>query len=240
MDESLIAARRSGVGGDPGSPYDKTYFSPTELLTSKFVVLQTIFNVVVSFCGPLFFFWLIFHVLSGKDCFPILSGEVLGPVLASPLAAAVLALAWAPLGMMDALPRGWFGYVAEEEFQGGMWFLLPSLRISRIGVLRNLVTGLQLSVVAIPIMMLFVLFVFASDGGDVESSGLNSDGYTCEGKYLTPWTQTLASVTYIALLPLFVIPVGLLGYAVEPNLDRVTSILDGKGFIAKGIYSPIC
>ena len=127
------------------------YFTARSLLlSSPFVLGQTLFNVAASFCGPLLCFWLIF---SRGGPYAWNSGEVLGPICASPLACAILAPAFVPIGMTDAVSRGWFGPVPSHD--DGVRCLarfLPSLRsagVWRVGVVRHLVLGLQLSCVAI-------------------------------------------------------------------------------------------
>ena len=100
------------------------------LLSSPFVLGQTLFNVVASFCGPLLCFWLIF---SRGGPYAWNSGEVLGPICASPLACAILAPAFVPIGMTDAVSRGWFGPVPSHD--DGVRCLagfLPSLRVAKV------------------------------------------------------------------------------------------------------------
>mmetsp|Transcript_38769 Transcript_38769/g.54047 ORF Transcript_38769/g.54047 Transcript_38769/m.54047 type:complete len:222 (+) Transcript_38769:38-703(+) len=211
---------------------DRRYFSPKELLLSPFSIFQLILNIVASYCGVFFCFWLIF-VHFGPDGYGCYSSQVLSPILISPFATPILALAWAPVGMLDAIERGWFGYVRQEDLSGGIWVLFPCFNF-RIGVVRHMILGCQLALVAIPVMMLIVIFGIAEEqDSDPESEGL----LTC---YLTDWQQVVSCVTYIAILPIYVIPVGLLGFAREENLDRVYEILADKSFIQKGIYSPKC
>lgn len=175
------------------------------LLSSPFVLGQTLFNVVASFCGPLLCFWLIF---SRGGPYAWNSGEVLGPICASPLACAILAPAFVPIGMTDAVSRGWFGPVPSHD--DGVRCLarfLPSLRsagVWRVGVVRHLVLGLQLSCVAI--------------------AGILVAGYAL-GPDLLAWTQIWFSVAYIALLPIVVLPLALLGFALESHLERVETII---------------
>mmetsp|Transcript_26647 Transcript_26647/g.74488 ORF Transcript_26647/g.74488 Transcript_26647/m.74488 type:complete len:249 (+) Transcript_26647:78-824(+) len=231
---------------DEGDGYGPKYFlSPGQLLATPFVIGQTLFNIVASFCGPLFFFWIIFHKLpSAKPCYAWYSGEVLGPVVITPLASSILALAWAPIGIPDALPKRWFAYVRERDVSTGplsfVWFLRY-----RYGILRHCMMGLLLSCVAIPIMLALVVFIFAESDSvygdrpdDPGSAGLPAG--ECYNGQLTAWTQTFVSVTYIGILPIIIIPLGLLGFAVEPNLDRVNKIFEGKNIILKGLYSPLC
>ena len=87
---------------------------------------------------------------------------------------------------------------------------LPSLRsvgVWRVGVVRHLVLGLQLSCVAIAIPPGILVARYAL------------------GPDLPVWTQIWFSVAYIALLPIVVLPLALLGFALEPNLERVEIIV---------------
>ena len=185
----------------------KKYFTARSLLlSSPFVLGQTLFNVVASFCGPLLCFWLLF---SGGGPYAWNSGEVLGPIIASPLACAILAPAFVPIGMTDAVSKGWFGPVpSHDDGVRRLARFLPFLRpadVWRVGAVRHLVLGTQLSCVAIPPGILIARYALGPD--------------------LPAWTQIWFSVAYIALLPIVVLPLALLGFALEPNLERVENLI---------------
>ena len=209
---------------------DRDYMTIGQVMTSPFMIGQLILNIVASYCGVFFCFWLIFIVF-GPDEYGCYSSQVLSPVLISPFATPVLALAWAPVGMIDAIEKGWFGFVHDSELEGGIFRFLPCLQ-PQVGFFRHCLLGLELAAFAIPIMMLIVIFGIASDQTDELSDGLDC--------VLTDWEQVISCVTYIAILPIFVIPIGLLGFAKESNMERVYRVLSDKSFIQKGIYSPIC
>ena len=97
---------------------DVRYFTPGGLLTTPFVIGQTIFNVVASFSIVLFFFWIIF-VEMGEPYYACSSSEALSPYIISPFACSILALAWAPVSMIDAVERQWFGPVRRYDLTGG-------------------------------------------------------------------------------------------------------------------------
>ena len=109
----------------PGTPllgredvfFDVKYFTPLSLLLSPFVIGQTIFNVVASFSIVLFFFWMIF-VEIGEPVYKCSSSEALSPYIISPFACSILALAWAPVGMIDAVERGWYGPIRRHDLVG--------------------------------------------------------------------------------------------------------------------------
>ena len=208
----------------------RSYLTPLNLMKTPFMLGQLLLNVIASYCGVLFFFWLIF-VQFGKDGYGCYSSEVLSPILLSPFAGPVLALAWAPVAMIEAVEKGWFGFVRQSDLSGGVWILFPCFRFER-GVIRHSILGCQLAVIAIPIMLLIVIFGIAKEFEDKHGVV-----HPC---YLTNWQQVLSCVTYIALLPFYVVPIGLLGFAREKNLERVFLILSDKSLIQKGIYAPLC
>ena len=200
---------------------DKEYSSPTKLLTCPYVVVQTLLNVAISFFGPLVCFWVLFHVL-GSSRYYWLSGPVLGPILASPIASPICALAFAPISIPQAVKKRWLLYVKSSDVSRGIWTLCPFLHL-RVGFVRHLILGFILSCFAIPLMLGFVLVFLIDEDG-----------------YLSDTEQILASVTYIAILPLCIIPLGFLGFAIEPNLDRTLSKLQGKSFVQQALCSPRC
>mmetsp|Transcript_1026 Transcript_1026/g.2854 ORF Transcript_1026/g.2854 Transcript_1026/m.2854 type:complete len:230 (-) Transcript_1026:304-993(-) len=179
-------------------------FTLRSLLLSKFVLGQTAFNVTASFAGPLLCFALIF---GNGGPYAWNSGEVLGPICASPMACSVLALAFAPIGMTDAIGKGWYGPVAPTEVQCLACVLpfLGSAPVWRFGVVRHLALGAMLSCVAIPPAICIARYAL--------------------GPELAAWTQIWFSIIYISILPLIVIPLGLLGFAVKPNLERVETMI---------------
>lgn len=179
---------------------------PGDVLLSKFVLAQAAFNMFASFCGPLIFFYLIFVVLLGGP-FDWNSGPALGVGLASPIASAVLALAFASMEMPAAVDSGWLPTLAMSD--RGCAAALPFLGRGswlRVGVARNAMLGLCAEVLLVPIYFLVLRFAL--------------------GPSMSAWTFVLASVTYIGVvIPLFVVPLGILGYALEPNFERVRATM---------------
>eukprot|EP01004_Peranema_trichophorum_P008200 NODE_6958_length_824_cov_26.350927_g6358_i0.p1 GENE.NODE_6958_length_824_cov_26.350927_g6358_i0~~NODE_6958_length_824_cov_26.350927_g6358_i0.p1 ORF type:complete len:217 (-),score=17.89 NODE_6958_length_824_cov_26.350927_g6358_i0:115-765(-) len=193
----------------------RLYGKPIQIFVSKFVIGQTIFNVVMSFLVPTIMFYLLFY---HKAPHYWLSGNVLGPVLASPWCCSIGSLAFAPMGIPDALDKKWFYTVRNSDVSTLPWTLFPYLRF-RIGIIRHLVLGTQVAVLAIPIMFIIIRFGF--------------------GEYLSANQQLFGGVTYIAILPIFVMPLGLLGFAVDANMSRVRKNVRGN-IIQKALKSPIC
>ena len=65
------------------------------------------------------------------------------------------------------------------------------------------------------------------------------------GPELSSWGQAIACAAYIATLPILVVPLGMLGFALEPNYARVASMLsDGphpiKRLVRRVLRSPLC
>eukprot|EP00873_Tetraselmis_striata_P002882 jgi/Tetstr1/423146/TSEL_013914.t1 len=178
--------------------------TPCGVLRSKFVIGQTIFNMAASFAGPLAVFWLLF---SAGGPYAWNSGEVLGPILASPWACAIASSAFAPISMGDAVASGWFGCTSPESVQRLSWVFpfLGTHRCWRYGALRHLILGTQVAVVFIPLALLIARY------------GL--------GPSLDAWEQIWLSIIYITLLPLVIMPLALLAFAVKPNLERVHTIM---------------
>mmetsp|Transcript_27014 Transcript_27014/g.37589 ORF Transcript_27014/g.37589 Transcript_27014/m.37589 type:complete len:232 (-) Transcript_27014:56-751(-) len=231
MSTSSVAEKVGLIGGI-NDEKKREYFTPLALLKTPFLLGQLFFSIVVSFSVILFFFWLLF-VRLGSDGYECFSVQVLCPLFISTFASPVLSLAFAPIGMMRATERGWFGFVRQSDLSGGFWVLFPGLNFER-GVARHLILGCQLAVTAIPIMLVVIVFGIADDYSDDEHS---IGGASC---YLTNWQQVLSHAIYIAVLPLFSIPIGLLGFAREKNLDRVFAMLSGKSFFRKVTNAPLC
>ncbi len=175
------------------------------VLVSRFCVLQTLFNVAMSFLGPLFCFWFLF---SAKGPYALTSGPVSGAIIASPFASAVISLSFAPLSMVEAADNGWFGVVRRsnrtlERISRFLCFLGEGKAFRR-GVARHALIGCFVAVPAIPVGLAYARMVVAGPDGMLEA-----------------WDMIIFSVTYIAMMPLLVMPLGLLGFALEPNFERV-------------------
>ena len=200
-------------------------FSACGLLCSPFVVTQVVFNVVASFGGPLLCFYLMFA--SGGP-YPWLSGEVLGPIIASPIAGCVCSLAFAPLSMPEMTAKGWFGIVLPADVRR-ISYVFPFLgraKAWRIGVVRHLMLALLLAVVVIPPALVLVSpLVFGPDLG--------------------AWTFIWLAIAYISVLPIVIIPLGLLGFAIEPNYARVQALMSNdsrpmRRLLLRAMRAPQC
>mmetsp|Transcript_12240 Transcript_12240/g.34423 ORF Transcript_12240/g.34423 Transcript_12240/m.34423 type:complete len:254 (-) Transcript_12240:406-1167(-) len=220
----LVDGGEEGGGRAEGAGEEPRLFTPRSLVFSGFVVGQTIFNMVASFTGPLLVFWLIF---SSGGPYAWNSGEVLGPIIASPWACAIASPAFAPIGMPEALEKGWFGRVDPADVRR-LCFVFPFLGTApvwRYGVVRHFVLGTQVAVVFIPAALLIARYPV--------------------GPLLEAWTQIWLSIIYITLLPLVTMPLALLAFAVEPNLQRAQGLMSDDPrscarLLKRAMYAPAC
>ena len=139
----------------------------------------------------------------------------------------MIALAFAPIGMPDAVRRSWFGPVPLSQAHRLSW-VFPFLGkhwLWRYGVVRHFVIGLQVAIVAIPSGLVLARYAF--------------------GPTLSAWTQIWLSVVYIATMPILVVPMGFLAFALEPNLEIVERRMsdDPKCFhrlLKRALQAPLC
>lgn len=216
-------------GPAPGSPegaeatttpkfYAKT---PGDIFKSKFVIAQLIFNILASFLGPLGTFYLLFGYLS-EGPYKWSSGPLVGVVVGSLLGSPILIFALMPVGLPEAVDNGWFPRIREKALvvnrQGGedeehlshecSWWMFPwllSILKWRWSTLRNMAIGMMVGVVYVPIALLLARFAL--------------------GPYLGTWTLIWFNVVYEVLLAIPILLLGLLGYALEPNLDITLELM---------------
>ena len=173
-----------------------------QVITSKFVILQVIINTVGSFIGPLATFYLLFGVAStgpyvwnGSQ----LVGVVVGSLIGSPL----FIFALIPVGMPEALKRGWFYTLKVENVSPRWLFVLPFLRdksMYRYAMARHVILGLILGIVYVPIALLIARYGFET---------------------FSTWQLIFFNVIYLVCLAPPVTIFGLVGYAMEYNLTLV-------------------
>ena len=84
-----------------------------QVLTSKFVVGQLIFNILASFVGPLGTFYFLFGYLS-EGPYDWYSGAFVGVVLGSLAGSPLLIFALMPVGIPEAVEYGWFPRLTEK------------------------------------------------------------------------------------------------------------------------------
>jgi hypothetical protein len=217
---SDVEQAEGSASSDTGSPsaeeevapkfYAKT---PGDVLKSKFVISQLVFNIIASFLGPLGTFYLLFGYLSVGP-YAWSDGALVGVVVGSLAGSPILIFALMPVGLPEAVEKGWFPRLREKGLQAGQsgedeehlaqqcWWLFPlllSILKWRWSTLRNLAIGLLVGVVYVPIALLLARYAF--------------------GPSLGTWTLIWFNVVYQVLLAIPVLLLGLLGYALEPNLE---------------------
>jgi len=180
--------------------------TPGEVLSSKFVIAQLVFNMLASFLGPLGTFFLLFGYLS-QGPYEWTSGPLMGVVVGSLAGSPILIFALMPVGLPEAVEKGWFPRLREKDLgtaedEVPCWWMFP-LMISilkwRWSTLRNLAIGLLVGVVYVPIALLVARYAL--------------------GPTLSTWTLIWFNVVYEVVLGIPVLLFGLLGYALEPNLE---------------------
>lgn len=180
-------------------------FSPLGLICSKFVVSQVVFNVICSFGPPLLCFALLF---GQGGPYHWLSGEVLGPIIASPIAGCLAALAFLPISMPEMVAMGWYGVVKPEDVRCASYVFpfLGTASVWRMGFVRHLVISVYLSLLTMPPAIVVVSpLVF--------------------GPELPAWTLIWTAISFITILPLLHMPLGMLAFALEPNYERVEQLM---------------
>ena len=186
--------------------------SMTEVLLSKFVIAQLIFNVVASFLGPLGTFFLLFGYLS-EGPYAWSSGPLVGVVVGSLAGSPLLIFALMPVGLPEAVENGWFPRLSEKTLED--WWILNILKW-RWSTSRNLAIGLLVGIVYVPVALLIAGFGF--------------------GPTLGTWELIWFNVVYEVLLAVPVLLLGLLGYALEQNLDVAVEYMSNHPNCSKRLF----
>lgn len=194
-----------------------------QVWSSKFVLGQLLFNVLTSLVGPLGTFYLLFGHLS-QGPYEWYSGPLLGVVAGSLAGSPILIFALMPVGLPEAVAYGWFPRITEKSIRleaekHSSWWLpwwlssrsssssssssSPSLMMSILkwkwSTQRNVAIGLVVGIFLVPSTLLLARFAF--------------------GPTLSTWTLIWFNVVYEMVLCVPVLLYGLLGYALEDNLE---------------------
>jgi hypothetical protein len=203
--------------------------TPRDVLTSKFVIAQLVFNIIASFLGPLGTFYLMFAYAS-EGPYRWNGGALAGVVVGSLVGSPILIFLLMPVGLPEAAEKGWFPRLRVEKggVGGGQptnrdveedapdqqeedqhsydlaqcWWMFPWLLTIlkwRWSTLRNLAIGMLVGVIYVPIALLIARYAL--------------------GPSLGTWTLIWFNVIYEVLLAIPILLLGLLGYALEPNLE---------------------
>jgi hypothetical protein len=176
-----------------------------EVCRSKFVIGQLVFNVVASFLGPLGTFYLLFGYLS-EGPYEWSSGALLGVVLGSLVGSPILIFALMPVGLPEAVASGWFPILPQmtlvEDLQRVWWLPASMMPLFKWpwSTQRNLAIGMIVGVVYVPVALLLARYTF--------------------GPTLSTWTLIWFNVVYEVALAVPILMLGLIGYAVEENLEH--------------------
>ena len=210
--------------------------SACAVLFCPFTIGQTILNAGCSFGLPFIFYWLIFEHLIGT---PLVwsSAPVLGSLIAAPFGCSVIGLAFAPIGMPEAVEHRLYGVWEPQSWLAtgnGRWLLwiLPFFsqrrRCWRIAALRHLCLGFVTGALSIPAGAWFAHSVLGPT--------MSADTFI----YFAPaYFATLAAVQF---------PLGLLAYALPTNLVRVKARMVTtagepnaiKRLVKRALASPFC
>lgn len=220
LDPEAPQAPLAQINAEVSDQFVVRRFSPCGLLFTPFCLGQIIFNVIASFAGPLACFWLIFTSMGPESW---LGAPMLGIGIASPWACAICSLAFLPVGIPDASKQGWFGIIELESVPCTMR-ILPFLHV-RVGILRHLCIGTVAAALWCPPVFVLARFV--------------------EGPMMSAKTFVWFGPSCLAVLPLLVVPLGLLGFALPANYARVEAIMAVRGgtlvkVVRRGILAPTC
>lgn len=175
--------------------------SSCQVVCSAFCFAQIILNVTLSLVFPLGFLWVLFSpqsFISSKPTYAWDDPTPLGVVVASPWIGTLISCGTLPVGLPEAMANGWFGELKPNSARC-VGVALPFLRLPH--VFRHLACGSVAALLYIP-------------------AGLCAFRYLL-GPTLRADAMVIACACYIASIPVLVVPLGLLGFAVPGNCERV-------------------
>jgi hypothetical protein len=178
-----------------------------QVLLSKFVISQVIINTLGSFIGPLITFYCLFGLLS-QGPYVWNGSQLVGVVVGSLVGSPMFIFALMPVGIPEALKNGWF-YKLRVDDVHPKWFLcvFPFLRddkrIWRFSTIRNCMLGLICGIIYVPVAVLIARY------------GV--------GPTLTTWELIFFNVIYLVCLAPPITIFGLIGYAMEQNINVIVA-----------------
>ncbi|KAL3916315.1 MAG: hypothetical protein SGPRY_006876, partial [Prymnesium sp.] len=112
-DIGVIAMRapspNNAMGGRSGIVH---FATPSQLLCSRLVWIQLVFNMTTSAACPILVFWVLFVYL-GEGPYEWWEGACSGVVVGSCVTSPILLMTLAPFGIPEALEQGWFFKVRQ-------------------------------------------------------------------------------------------------------------------------------
>lgn len=184
-----------------------------DVLTCKFVIGQLLFNIIASLVGPLGTFYLLFGYLS-EGPYEWSSGPLVGVVVGSLLGSPLLIFALMPVGIPEAVENRWLPILSldhhdilHSEEHPNSWIsnLLQRIWKFHWPARRNFTIGILIGVVYVPVALLIARFGF--------------------GPSMSTWTLIWFNVVYEALLCIPVVLLGLVGYAVDTNMETTLELM---------------
>ena len=200
---SLATASTTGAEESGWQPLAPSRFrTARQILRSWFCLAQVTVNVVLSLVFPMGFLWVIFSphsFISTTTRYAWNDSTPMGVVLASPWAGTFISCGTLPVALPDALDNGWFGLLPAQSVRR-VSCVLPFLR-PRLGIVRHLLIGTLAALFFIPAG--FAVFRYVV------------------GPVMSAETLIVACAMYISSIPIFVVPLGLLGFGLPKNFERV-------------------
>ena len=200
--------------------------SACQIICSGFCLFQVVLNVALSFIVPLGFLWLLLSPdgpISTTERYAWDAWTPLSIIVPSPWVTTLIGCGTLPIGLPDALAHRWYGRLTAQD-ACALQRCLPVLR-PRVGVLRHLACGTLAALFYVPAAGCVVRFVL--------------------GPVIRTNTLVLACATYIATIPIVVIPLGLLGFAIPSHYERVYRRMPVDGhpvcrLVRRLVIAPTC
>ena len=209
---------------DNKSNREELYYASNvrQVVLSKFVTSQVIFNTLGSFIGPLITFYCLFGLLS-QGPYAWNGSQIIGVVVGSLVGSPMFIFALMPIGMPEALKNEWFYKLRVQDVPRWLLFVLPFLRddkkMWRYSTIRNCVLGLICGIIYVPVAILIARF------------GV--------GPTLTTWELIFFNVIYLVCLAPPITIFGLVGYAMEQNIDVIVGKMNNDPNPFKRVFRRI-
>jgi len=188
-----------------------------QVLTSKFVLMQCLFNMLSSVACSVALFYLLFVVAVVPPGDPLLTYKwhdpnLIGVVVGSSLfVSPTLVMVLAPAGLPEAVEKKWFYVLRPADVPRPLRLLLPYLgthKCWRIGCARYLCLGIVQSIIFIPLPILIAYYAVADKQGNMST-----------------WTLIWFDLIYETILTIPCTLGGLLGWSMQHNYDRVVATM---------------
>ena len=213
----------------------KGYSTPWAVCTSKFTLIQVVFNAITSVVMSLLLFWLLFALASQGPYewwHPNIVGVILGSVL---LVSPSLVMGLAPAGMPEAIEKGWFFLVDPADIDPRMVRYMPFLADTermKFGLLRHITLGLWLLPAFLAVPLLLSYFVMANEDGVGDCLPCPRPAPPAltphpvrSPQYLQTWELIWFNIAFETVLCIPCTVLGLLAFSLEYNYARVRATM---------------